>query len=827
MNEKRIVIYEGWEGSGDPSMEEQAEKLGIDIKSGEYDFEWDGAEGYDDGVYTPFRIVRVIPSMSIEWPQQKRKIQKSKEVPEEQEEEEVEKPPREQDKQQDMLDKYYGNKEKEKQYIIRMRRFKSHIVDREFEYENQDGEKVKTTYKTVEEYPEKAKDEKFLKLEDYAYKLERLSRAEAGDISLYEIQAKKFEEIKRMKIEAEIAELADNDVIGKANLQKKLQEMEKNYGKNIADSIAKLQLADSQYLSTNNFAYNQHEATQSNLPTLGRHGENVPYLRMSKGKDIKSIFLNIGKGIANIWLAGRNYIAAPIDRVVGTYVVAPIHRILYDSEKNVEGVYKGFITHRYTARKDYFTYKYFKELEKINKDREAKGLPPKKPSVLKLAFGIPFQAMRDYKEGNIAVLATKAQEREEDIQRKENEERHKQQIRSQLEKEKEKLLQKMAKCKKWLEIAYTQEEKLALEVALQEGAANLLKIDRKIEENEMWHIDSVVQTDAITREQHKQANKDNVTRVVTGIKNAAMLATAVLVSRNLSKEVAEKITEEQVVPEQTIVTQQWVPEKIVTIEKMVQGKIDLESLSKITVNDLAKATQNGTVSYTSAGGNVVLVPDKIYFRGIAIENLNGSSGLISGSDGIGFSIAGRTDVQISQMTEATKLFDVISETMNALGKSTTPQELMLQIVNSPNPQETLIELLKGTRIWISSAESGIPTGWLNISDIAEKFSQGIQVPHMETVTNVTPGYWEEITKVIPGTIKVVESTRMKKVINGRAVAIEALLAAGSLRDLYELARQSKGNGKDRYVDPNTNNPYGFSGNREGDYASTYQDGEER
>ena len=89
--------------------------------------------------------------------------------------------------------------------------------------------------------------------------------------------------------------------------------------------------------------------------TLGKYGERVPFLEMSKGRNIKSIVKNIGKAISNVFLAGRNYVLAPIDRAIGSHIAVPIHKILYKSEKNSKGVYKGIPSHRYTARKDFFT----------------------------------------------------------------------------------------------------------------------------------------------------------------------------------------------------------------------------------------------------------------------------------------------------------------------------------------------------------------------------------------------------------------------------------------------------------------------------------------
>lgn len=810
MSERRRIVFEGVEAVGIGSIEEQVKKeLGIDIsKSNQYEIEYYGFsdnEGISETGYTEFKVVRVIPSMDIEW-------QPIEEIPETKEKTVDEA------KKQDMLDKYYGNKKKEREYQKRIKRFKSHIVDKEFEYEGANGEILTGICKTIEDYPEKAKDSEFLQLQDYAYKLERLSRAEAGDTSMYEVPAKKFEKIKKGRLRDRIESSKDDtDVFKKKKLEQQEKNMSKSEEESIKESIAILQQADSDYLATNNFAYNQHQTTQGNLPTLGKYGEKVPFLKMSQGKDVKTVAKNIGKSAANVWLAGRNYIAAPIDRAIGTYVVAPVHRILYNSEKNSKGVYKGIPSHRYTARKDYFTHEYMKELDRENKEREANGKPPKKPSMLKLAFGVRFQAMVNYKQGNIAVLSAGAHDIEQDTLRKEHEEWLKEARRRSYDKTEAKMYSKIDICKEKIKSAQTEEERLDWEAALQEATANLLEIQKRIKENEQCHIDSVIQTDAVSMAQHDKANKANITRVVSGVKSVARISAMSYLGKNLSKYVAEKTTE-----------QKWVPEQIVEKEQFVPGEINQEGLTNIKVSDLVEATKNGEVSYSSTGGNIVEKPDDAFLRGIAINNINGKT--ISGSDGNGFSILGRTDVQMDTMTNDTTIFEAISETMTKAGQPVTSQELIDQIMSSPNPQEALETMLKGTRIWVSTRETGIPTGWLDVSDGVKQISQAMTEGHMETITTTIPGY---MTTVV--------SESMKKVIDGRVAAMEALLAAGSARDLYELARRTKSkeemqkegtykkqvtaHQKDNKPEKRNyyDNKYGFVGTKKGDYASDYDE----
>ena len=122
--EKRRIIFEGIEAEGLDSIQEQVEKAtGIDItKSNQYVIEYDGFsdnDGISETGYTEFKVVRVIPSMKIE------------EEPIE-EIHTIEKPIDEK-KKQDMLDKYYGNRKKEREYQKRYRRFKKHITEKDFD----------------------------------------------------------------------------------------------------------------------------------------------------------------------------------------------------------------------------------------------------------------------------------------------------------------------------------------------------------------------------------------------------------------------------------------------------------------------------------------------------------------------------------------------------------------------------------------------------------------------------------------------------------------------------------------------------------------------
>ena len=64
----------------------------------------------------------------------------------------------------------------------------SHVVQKDFQYVDQQGVLRRGTCKTIDtSYPEYEEDAQFLQLKEYGARLERLTRATYGDLSLYRI----------------------------------------------------------------------------------------------------------------------------------------------------------------------------------------------------------------------------------------------------------------------------------------------------------------------------------------------------------------------------------------------------------------------------------------------------------------------------------------------------------------------------------------------------------------------------------------------------------------------------------------------------------------
>lgn len=193
----------------------------------------------------------------------------------------------------DMCAKYYGDKDYRKEYIERSRRFRSHEIE-----ENAGA----ITFRKIEDYPEREEDEQFLLLDKYSECLERMTKYEAGDTSVYT---------------------------------------------GTADQIAQALAKDKEYVETRNHTFNKNKDVRANLATLGKFGERVPYIPPQTG-----VLKNVGRVALNSGIFVRNLVS-PIYRGVGRYVAQPIHRLVIRDRD--ASPFRNNWYHRMVARRDYFT----------------------------------------------------------------------------------------------------------------------------------------------------------------------------------------------------------------------------------------------------------------------------------------------------------------------------------------------------------------------------------------------------------------------------------------------------------------------------------------
>ena len=193
----------------------------------------------------------------------------------------------------DMYAKYYGDKDYRKEYQTRNNRFKSHRVSRN------DGT---YDYETIEDYPEREEDESFLLLDKYATCLERMTRYQNGDTSVYT---------------------------------------------GTPDQITRALAKDREYVETNNHTFNQNRTAREDLMTLGKYGEKVPYMPRQS-----TALKNVARGIVNVFIFGRNLVA-PVYRFIGRHVAVPIHKLIYGNSD--PSPFRNNFYHRMVARRDYFS----------------------------------------------------------------------------------------------------------------------------------------------------------------------------------------------------------------------------------------------------------------------------------------------------------------------------------------------------------------------------------------------------------------------------------------------------------------------------------------
>lgn len=231
----------------------------------------------------------------------------------------------------DMLAKYYGDKDYQRIYDEVAARY------RENEVEVTNGG---ITYKTVQDYAEREDDEKFLILGEYKNSLERMSKYEAGDTSVYS---------------------------------------------GTADQITAQYEKDKQYVETRNYTFDQHKNTQKDLATLGKFGETMPYIPKQTG-----IVRNGLRIVGNAGIFARNLVA-PVYRFIGKNIAQPLHRVITGGRD--ASPYRNNPYHRFVARRDYF-----KDVARQADVANGKNHP------IRNYLMSNVNAMVKYRDGNEAVL---------------------------------------------------------------------------------------------------------------------------------------------------------------------------------------------------------------------------------------------------------------------------------------------------------------------------------------------------------------------------------------------------------------------------------------
>ncbi len=650
---------------------------------------------------------------------------------------------------QDMLDKYYGNPSKRREYIRRYKRFKSHVIDKKFQYVDQNGALKNGTCKTIDtSYPEYEEDAQFLQLKEYGARLERLTRATYGDVSLYRIII--------------------NDYVRSGQ----------PLGMSEENAINLLLALDQEYVETNNYAYNAHQATNENLKTLGKHGERVSYIPMSKEKTAKAALGNVVATLVNGGILVRNYTTAPIHRLVGKGVVSKIHGMIFDPKKSPAGVYAGQRTHRYEARKVYFQSLYLQGLEEENARRIANNQPLVKSKGLVFAFKPRFQAIFKYQEGNRAVLNAGAHDIDMAYEAIQQEKQRVEGQRSALIWQINQKLQEIQYVRTRLSTnkdeTYTTLERAKDERYLGNLENELINLQQQLRLLDFSDKD-IIQTDAISLSTHDMANKENVTKVVTGVKLAAKLAAGYFIAKRIKTTKVEQ--EEIIVSKDKVVKTDPTYEVITEGEEVVPYSVDYNN---VTLGDLLEESDVDTVTRVAANANKTVKAKGDIIRGISFKN-----GHLSVGDKESFVTSNIVDAEL-QISPNDRLLDVYARALNKIRHTDEWTEArVIEILNNKNDplHQTVINDLESTSLWLSSSYEGKPRGWFRLSDVIHVNDEVVKP--VERVIEI-PG---EI-QIIPEFERIIREIP-KEVIDWRWDAARKMILISTLEDLNEILRRTR------------------------------------
>ena len=745
-----IVVYEDYDEiyahfSQDPKEAEDKIKRGMMKKIGfsdaqidslidTYILKYDGLKAFEDNPYTPVKLVKVFEKD----PPEGDPIPPP--VPEDEKKDPAQSP------RQIMLQQYYGDKEAEANRRKKFARFKSHIVQKPIKTYDKDGKSTTIQVYTVEDYPEKETDTDELLLSGYATRLERLSRAHQGDFSPYEAEYVRMIDEAKAEIYMKYYEKYYDDPSHAEEFRKETLNAIGNLLSEdvIRKAIQVLIDRDTDFIETNNYGYNSHQNTQENLRTLGKFGEKSVKAPISVEQSVATKF---GLHCMNALIEIRNHTTAPINQAIGTYIASPIHRLftgtkrvnsqpvnvngylitpmkdmIETSQKNSVGMFKNKRTHRYQARKDYFTQFISKEEQErlISTEKGYDKKSVKRTTLrtnIKLAILPRILAVLHYKEGNIAVLNAGLHDIEIATDKRNEELRLKRDSIITLKTRINSRKKEIDELEKVLSVAKDTAMIAQIQQAIEIRKTQVAILTGKFIERSRVEIDSI-QTDALSMSQHDKVNKSNVTIGMKIIKAFGRAVAGAYISQNLYREVSHQVktpdTQKYIpgttrtIPGKTIYKEETVEKTIQVPETIIEPGLDKEGVANITLDSIY-SQGSGKLYYSVYGGQSGrTIEDKTNcFRGIEFT-YNGQS--FSGSDGHGFDATVLTTVQLTEdINGNTKIVDVVQDVLqNALGKNFTKDEVEQLILEGS---------ISDIDLWRSDLDTGIPLGWLQASEI--------------------------------------------------------------------------------------------------------------
>ncbi len=590
----------------------------------------------------------------------------------------------------DMLAKYYGDKNYQSEYKTRSERFKANEID---------ATSGNISYRTINDYPERAEDEAFLFLDGYKNALERKTKFEAGDTSVY------------------------------ANYSDPNAEYEK----------------DKEYVETRNHTFNQHENTHKDLATLGKFGEKVPYIPKRQ-----SIIGNTGRIVANTGIFIRN-IFAPVYRFGGKYIGQPIHKLI--TRNSDASPYRNNFYHRMVARRDYFEEAARKKDAEATANLMATASDPNavKPisHPIRNAVSSRFKAIFNVRAGNQAVLNAGLANIKNNIR---NQEGQKAMVSS-IEKQEHDLNVQITKLEKQIN-DYPNARNIAVAQNELKRKKDLLKlVQDRLDIAKSQDTIYSEQTDAIDAKQHSIASKEVNTLRVTAIKGIAKGAAIKYFGPKIKELILNntKKTQSVIEPNRTVQTRrEWVEPTYKTEVQDVYGNVVNKSKS---VKDMMASNKGNSVTgfYSVYGGE----------RGAAMYELTGDEKITGIFQSIGNGGKGLSDtvgLQAPTLTDGTFAQELLNQS-GFLNQDISIEKLVSTLnannINLDAMQDVYVSVSDRCWVKLSDLLPGI-TEKVKVDELVKTVVEN--EGYFRTVSNVAKAS-KKVTKVV-NNAKVVKGVNM-------------------------------------------------------------------
>lgn len=531
---------------------------------------------------------------------------------------------------------------------------------------------------------------------------------------------------------------------------------------------------DLEYLKSNNGKYDRVAATTKNLKTLGKYGEKVEYTQYKEGQPVRNAFRGVGNALKFV----RNHTTAPLYHFIGDKVASPIYARMHKGEEGKSrGSFENKPLHRYLARREYyeeqgkgFFSSRFNAIFRASKGNQA------------LLNAGSHEITEFYRDASSKLIRQKITEREVGLKLQAIEIRRKD-ISEQIE--------MLAEA---IETTQNPEDKKKYEAILTDFRKAEAQIKKDTEQEEakgkqaQAHVSMDVRYDTIDMDQHDKANKDTITKSVAVIKGAAKIGIRTFVAPKIKNWLLEKSQQEIEVPQEgfdEVARQEYVPTTYKTVKEPV---FETQYDHDISMKDLMSQNAGKQVEgfYSVYGGE----------RAPQLYTLSGNEKVTAVFQAAGDRGTGLADAAgLTAPTLVDKAFDSsLLDGSGVLGQDITINKL-IELIGDGKVDPTTLE-----GMYFSLDDKA----WFDVSDLYDAAAKEVQVGEVTKQVVDKLGHFETVIDKIPktGTIKkVVENTKITKVLKALGIGGKATLAASDLEDVYENTRKTETDVKHTKPDP--------------------------